>query len=416
MGRHFGGRHRVRARRDGPGRSPEGWSHDLGVVFAHEPPVHPRVHALPLREDALEPSRRHADQQHAGLGPDVPEGVHGPAGDEHDRPGGRAHDALVEPEAELPADDVEELVRRPVDVGGRPALGRDGLAEQAERRPGLLACRQHLGDVRLPAPGAGEAGRAVGRDDEPLSVGGEPRLGTEVRLHGAGPPSARASGSRVGWYRARSAPRGRTEPPAGDEGVKARSAWVGRGAISNRDTTRKDAMWTAESRALVGDFGAGQALSDEQYALLVPLIPAAKPGGRPRTTDMRRLLDGLFYLVRTGCPLRHLPPPPAFPPWRTVYGYMRDFADAGVWESIRHHLVLMLREREGREPSPSAAIVDTRSVKTTEKGGLAATTRRRRSRAGSATSRSTPWGCCSASPSTPPTSRTRTAWATSSRA
>ena len=128
-------------------------------------------------------------------------------------------------------------------------------------------------------------------------------------------------------------------------------------------------MWTAESRALVGDFGAGQALSDEQYALLVPLIPPAKPGGRPRTTDMRRMLDGLFYLVRTGCPWRHLPPPPAFPPWRTVYGYMRAFADAGVWESIRHHLVAMLRERDGREPSPSAAIVDTRSVETTEKGG-----------------------------------------------
>ena len=88
-------------------------------------------------------------------------------------------------------------------------------------------------------------------------------------------------------------------------------------------------MWTAESRALVGDFGAGQALSDEQYALLVPLIPPAKPGGRPRTTDMRRMLDGLFYLVRTGCQWRHLPPPPAFPPWRTVYGYMRAFADAG---------------------------------------------------------------------------------------
>jgi transposase len=67
-------------------------------------------------------------------------------------------------------------------------------------------------------------------------------------------------------------------------------------------------MWTAETRALVGDFGAGQALSDEQYALLAPLIPPAKPGGRPRTADMRRLLDGLFYLVRTGCQWRHLPP------------------------------------------------------------------------------------------------------------
>jgi putative transposase len=128
-------------------------------------------------------------------------------------------------------------------------------------------------------------------------------------------------------------------------------------------------MWTTESRALVGDFGAGQALSDEQHALLAPLIPPAKPGGRPRTTDMRRLLDGLFYLV---------PPPPAFPPWRTVHGYMRAFASVGVWEAMRHHLVVMLRERDGREPSPSATILDTQSAKTTEKGGLAATTPPRR--------------------------------------
>ena len=68
-------------------------------------------------------------------------------------------------------------------------------------------------------------------------------------------------------------------------------------------------MWTPETRALVGDYGSGQALSDEQYRLLEPLIPAAKPGGHPRTTDMRRLLDGLFYLVRTGCvPMRRGPP------------------------------------------------------------------------------------------------------------
>ena len=60
-------------------------------------------------------------------------------------------------------------------------------------------------------------------------------------------------------------------------------------------------MWTPEDRALVGDYGSGQALSDDQYRLLEPLMPAAKPGGRPRTTDLRRMLDGLFYVVRTGC-------------------------------------------------------------------------------------------------------------------
>src|SRR3569833_2705173 len=101
-------------------------------------------------------------------------------------------------------------------------------------------------------------------------------------------------------------------------------------------------MWTLVVCVLVGNYGSGQALTDDQFRLLEPLIPPAKPGGRPRTTNMRKLLDGLFYLLRTGCQWRHLPPPPAFPPWRTVYGYMRDFAVAGVWEALRHRLVLML--------------------------------------------------------------------------
>src|SRR3954453_15145215 len=128
-------------------------------------------------------------------------------------------------------------------------------------------------------------------------------------------------------------------------------------------------MWTPADRALVGDFGAGQALTDDQFRLLEPLIPPARPGGRPRTTNMRKLLDGLFYLLRTGCQWRHLPPPPAFPPWRTVYGYMRAFLRDGVWESIRHHFVVMLRESAGGEASPTAAIIDTQSVKPTESGG-----------------------------------------------
>ena len=128
-------------------------------------------------------------------------------------------------------------------------------------------------------------------------------------------------------------------------------------------------MWAPADRVLVGDFGSGQALTDDQFRLLEPLIPPAKPGGRPRTTNIRNLLDGLFYLVRTGCQWRHLPPPPAFPPWRTVYGYMRAFLRDGVWESLRHQFVVMLREGAGREASPTAAIIDTQSVKTTESGG-----------------------------------------------
>src|SRR5215207_9353017 len=85
--------------------------------------------------------------------------------------------------------------------------------------------------------------------------------------------------------------------------------------------------------------------------------------------DMRNLLDGLFYLVRTGCQWRQVPPPPAFPPWPTVYGSMRTFLRDGVWESICHPFVVMLREGTGRDASPTVGIIDTQSVKTTESGG-----------------------------------------------
>src|SRR5688572_8495022 len=105
-----------------------------------------------------------------------------------------------------------------------------------------------------------------------------------------------------------------------------RSGWAASGAVPNILVVRSGraipflevAMWTVESRALLGDVGVGQALSDDQYRLLAPLIPPPKPGGRSRATGIRRFLDGLFYVVRTGCQWRHLPPPPPFPPWSTA--------------------------------------------------------------------------------------------------
>ena len=137
-------------------------------------------------------------------------------------------------------------------------------------------------------------------------------------------------------------------------------------------------MWTPEHREAVGNFGCGRALSDFQWSSLEPLVPPEKPGGRHREVDLRGVLDAIFYVTRTGCQWRHLPPPPLFPPVGTVYGYYRRFIDEGAWEAIRHHLVMAVREQEEREASPSAAIIDSQSVKTTEKGARAVTMRARR--------------------------------------
>src|SRR6266568_1506327 len=125
-------------------------------------------------------------------------------------------------------------------------------------------------------------------------------------------------------------------------------------------------VWTPETRHRVGDVGCGGRLSDAEFALLSPMLPPAKPGGRPRTTILREVLDGLFHVLRTGCQWRHLPA--AYPPWSTVYGYWRAFITAGVWDEMLHVLRMAAREAEGREASPSAAIIDSQSVKTTERG------------------------------------------------
>ena len=131
-------------------------------------------------------------------------------------------------------------------------------------------------------------------------------------------------------------------------------------------------------------------LTDAQWRLVGRRIPPAKPGGRYRSVNLREVLNGILYLLRTGCSWRQLPHD--FPPWGTVHYYYRRFRLDGTWKKIHDALREKVRVKAGRKRSPSAAIVDSQSVKTTEKGGLGVTTRARRSRVASGTSWSTRWG------------------------
>jgi putative transposase len=120
-------------------------------------------------------------------------------------------------------------------------------------------------------------------------------------------------------------------------------------------------MWTDEHRATYrrDPKGYPSDLTDAEWERLSPLIPAAKPGGRPRKTEMRQAMNAIFYLLRTGCPWRYLPRD-GFPPRSTVYNIFRKFQRDGVWEAIWAELHMALRERQGREASPTAAVIDSR--------------------------------------------------------
>jgi putative transposase len=112
-------------------------------------------------------------------------------------------------------------------------------------------------------------------------------------------------------------------------------------------------------------------LTDAQWAVLEPLLLPPKPGGRPRRIAMRQVLNALFYIDRTGCQWRYLPK--EYPNWKTVYWYFTRFQDDGTWERITDALRRRLRQQIGRDPEPSAAVLDSQSVKTTERGACVVT-------------------------------------------
>ncbi len=149
-------------------------------------------------------------------------------------------------------------------------------------------------------------------------------------------------------------------------------------------------MWTSENR---GSYDRSRLrypsdVTDEEWAHIAPLIPPAKRGGRKRSVDVREVVNGLMYILSTGCQWRAIPKD--LPPRSTLFEYFDLWDYDGTLDRIHHSLYVECREAMARGASPTACVIDSQSVKSAEKGGPAlirpATMRARKSRAGSATS------------------------------
>jgi transposase len=157
-------------------------------------------------------------------------------------------------------------------------------------------------------------------------------------------------------------------------------------------------MWTPEQRRAVHRNGLRYPsdLTDAEWAIVERMIPPARRGGRRRSVNVREVLNAIFYVLWTGCQWKALPKD--LPPKSTVHDYLILWSCDGTLERIHHALYVAVREQEGREASPTAAIIDSQTAKGAQKGGLLsilqATTRARRSRVASGTSWSTRWVSC----------------------
>jgi transposase len=129
-------------------------------------------------------------------------------------------------------------------------------------------------------------------------------------------------------------------------------------------------MWTPETRARHNrdHLRYGSDLSDKEWQVIAPFMPPPAETGRRRVWPMREMLNAIFYILRVGCPWRQLPE--HFPPHQTTYRWFVRFRDEGLWESLSHQLAVLDRECVGREASPSVAVIDSQSVRTTSQGVL----------------------------------------------